>query len=193
MINKCIRMNTISNPGWNAVWSIYSKNNLFSSISSPALLTVLVIWMCSCSDISPIEYISFVSSLIVSIGPNLLGFTLSGYALMMGLSNSEFVKGLIRYKEPKKKYSMFQALNSTFAMVLGSMFVTTLVGVLSEIIVKVEVSLPNHYLKYTNGYNWICLSIILFLLFYTINSIKDIVINIFNFGQYVQVCEDNES
>lgn len=186
-------MNTISGPGWNAVWRIYSKNNFLASIWLPSLLTVLVVWMCLCSDKNPIEYISFVSSQIVSIGPNLLGFTLSGYALMMGLSNSDFIKGLIRYKKSNKNYSMFQALNSTFAMVLGSMFVTTLIGVLSEIAIKTEVSLPIRFVEYTNGYNWICLSIILFLLFYTINSIKDIVINVFNFGQYVQVCEDNEN
>ena len=36
----------------------------------------------------------------------------------------------------------------------------------------------------------------MFLMYYTINAIKDVVINIFNFGQYVQVyaekTEDDE-
>ena len=38
--------------------------------------------------------------------------------------------------------------------------------------------------------------VLMFLMYYTINAIKDVVINIFNFGQYVQVyaekTEDDE-
>ena len=121
----------------------------------------------------------------------MLGFTLSGYALMMGLSNSEFIQGLINFKEEGKEYSLFQSLNTVFAVVLGMMFLTTLVGAFACVIVKAEISLPERWVDFTNAYNWFSLFVLIFLMYYTINAIKDIVINIFNFGQYVQVYAEN--
>ena len=145
---------------------------------------------------NPLGLIEYVGSTILSVGPNMLGFTLSGYALMMGLSNSEFIQGLINFREEGKEYSLFQSLNTVFAVVLGMMFLTTLVGAFTCIIIKAEISLPKDLDDLTDMYNWICLFILMFLMYYTINAIKDIVINIFNFGQYVQVYaeepEDNE-
>lgn len=165
-------MKTIYDPGWGVVWRIYSKENLKKSIWLPLILTVVSFAVCFFSKKNPLGLIEYVGSTILSVGPNMLGFTLSGYALMMGLSNSEFIQGLINFREEGKEYSLFQSLNTVFAVVLGMMFLTT------------------------DMYNWICLFILMFLMYYTINAIKDIVINIFNFGQYVQVYaeepEDNE-
>ena len=172
-------MKTIYYPGWGVVWKIYSRENLKKSIWLPLVLTV----------------VSFAST-ILSVGPNMLGFTLSGYALMMGLSNSEFVRGLINFKEEGKDYSLFQSLNTIFAVVLGMMFLTTIVGAFACIVVKAEISLPEAWSSFINAYNWVCLFVLMFLMYYTINAIKDVVINIFNFGQYVQVyaekTEDDE-
>lgn len=147
-------------------------------------------------EASEIDLIEYVASTILSVGPNMLGFTLSGYALMMGLSNSEFVRGLINFKEEGKDYSLFQSLNTIFAVVLGMMFLTTIVGAFACIVVKAEISLPEAWSSFINAYNWVCLFVLMFLMYYTINAIKDVVINIFNFGQYVQVyaekTEDDE-
>lgn len=180
-------------PGWPAVWFIYSLDNLWRSVLIPFVLTFLSLIVCFFSDKSPIVLLTYISDVIVSVCPSILGFTLSGYALMMGLSDSAFIKGLMRYKEEGKPHSMFQSLNSTFAIVLGVAFITTIVGVVAGIIIKADINLPNSLLCYSNIYNWLCLSFLFFLLFYTINSIKDIVVNIFNFGQYVQACSESEN
>lgn len=180
------------NPGWSSVWAIYSRNNLLRSIWLPGILGLISLTTCLFSDKLSIELIEYISNIITSVGPSILGFTLSGYALMMGLSNSEFIQGLIRYKEQGKKYSLFQSLNSTFAIVLGSMFVTTIIGVLAGLISKAQIEPLPFFEPISEAYNWFCLFIMVFLLFYTINSIKDIVINIFNFGQYVQIYVDND-
>lgn len=189
-------MKTIYDPGWGVVWRIYSKENLKKSIWLPLILTVVSFAVCLFSKKNPLGLIEYVGSTILSVGPNMLGFTLSGYALMMGLSNSEFIQGLINFREEGKEYSLFQSLNTVFAVVLGMMFLTTLVGAFTCIIIKAEISLPKDLDDLTDMYNWICLFILMFLMYYTINAIKDIVINIFNFGQYVQVYaeepEDNE-
>lgn len=184
-------MKTIYDPGWGVVWKIYSKENLRKSIYLPLILTVASFVVCFFSEKSSLSLIEYVASTILSVGPNMLGFTLSGYALMMGLSNSEFIQGLINFKEEGKEYSLFQSLNTVFAVVLGMMFLTTLVGAFACVIVKAEISLPERWVDFTNAYNWFSLFVLIFLMYYTINAIKDIVINIFNFGQYVQVYAEN--
>lgn len=180
-------------PGWSTVCYIYSVENLKKSIRIPLWLSIIVLIISLVySDNSSICYIGYVSDIILMVVPSILGFTLSGYALMMGLSNSEFIKGLARYKENGKNYSMFQSLNATFAVVLFISFVTTIVGICANLILKINiiVAIPNIICQI---YNWFCYFVLVFLLFYAINSIKDIVINIFNFGQYVQVYINSES
>lgn len=185
-------MKTIYDPGWGVVWKIYSKENLRKSLYLPLILTIVSFVVCIFSEKSSLSLIEYVASTILSVGPNMLGFTLSGYALMMGLSNSDFIQGLINFKEEGKEYSLFQSLNTVFAVVLGMMFLTTLVGAFTCVVVKAEISLPERWVDFTNAYNWFSLFVLIFLMYYTINAIKDIVINIFNFGQYVQVYADNQ-
>lgn len=180
-------MKTVYDPGWGVVWKIYSKENLKRSIWLPLILTVISFVVCFFSGKDPFDLIGFVGSTILSVGPNMLGFTLSGYALMMGLSSSEFIQGLINFKEEGKEYSLFQSLNTVFAVVLGMMFLTTLVGALACVVIEAGVALPKEWDSFVDTCNWACLSVLMFLMYYTINAIKDIVINIFNFGQYVQV------
>ena len=95
-------MKTIYDPGWGVVWRIYSKENLKKSIWLPLILTVVSFAVCFFSKKNPLGLIEYVGSTILSVGPNMLGFTLSGYALMMGLSNSEFIQGLINFREEGK-------------------------------------------------------------------------------------------
>ena len=106
--------------------------------------------------------------------------------------NDGFVRGLINFKEEGKDYSLFQSLNTIFAVVLGMMFLTTIVGAFACIVVKAEISLPEAWSSFINAYNWVCLFVLMFLMYYTINAIKDVVINIFNFGQYVQVYAEKQ-
>lgn len=186
-------MKTIYDPGWKVVWRIYSKENLKKSVCLPLILTVVTFVVCFISEKSPLYFIEYVASTILSVGPNMLGFTLSGYALMMGLSNSEFIQGLINFKEKGKEYSLFQSLNAVFAVVLGMMFLTTIVGAFVSVILKAKISLPYELNDFTDIYNWFSLFLLMFLMFYTINAIKDIVINIFNFGQYVQLYAESSN
>lgn len=182
----------ISYPGWKAVWAIYSVNNLLRSIIPPGVLSAFVFSICICSDKPPTLFIAYASNATLLIAPAILGFTLSGYALMMGLSSSEFIRGLATYKAEGKSYTMFQSLNSTFAVVLWMAFITTIMGVCVDLLLKADVSFPESIADYCNVFNWTFFCILLFFLFYTINAIKDVVINIFNFGQYVQAYVDAE-
>lgn len=181
----------INDPGWKTAWAIYSKENLSKSVFFPWGLSLVTILICLFTTNSPITLLLYSTELIITIVPCILGFTLAGYALIMGLSNSEFMKGLKAFKQEGKEYTLFQSLNATFAIVLGMLFITTLTGVVVGIIIKAEIPMP-FCEKFTDVCNWLCLFTLIFLLYYTINSIKDIVINIFNLGQFAQIYTNAE-
>lgn len=179
---------TINSPGWDIVWRIYSKENLAKSLVIPLLLSLIVFFIICCySEKATILLLRSICDIILIVGPCVLGFTLSGYALMMGLSNSEFIQGMILFKEENKEHSLFQSLNATFSVVLGIMFLTTLAGSLGKILIEAEITALPLLTEFTDWINSFFLFVLIFLLFYMINSIKDIVSNIFSFGQYVQV------
>lgn len=187
------KIENYNDPGWDTVLGIYSVENLRSSLCIPITLSIIILAICLYSGKPSTLYIGYVSNAILLVVPAILGFTLSGYALMMGLSNSEFIKGLARFKEEGKNYSMFQSLNATFAVVLLVAFITTIAGICGDIILKANISFPVSSKYLCQLYNWTCFLILLFFLFYTVNAIKDVVINVFNFGQYVQAYIDSES
>ena len=96
-------MKTIYDPGWGVVWRIYSKENLKKSHLVTINFNGSIFCCLFLFKKNPLGLIEYVGSTILSVGPNMLGFTLSGYALMMGLSNSEFIQGLINFREEGKR------------------------------------------------------------------------------------------
>lgn len=52
---------------------------------------------------------------------------LTGYALIIGFSSSEIISYLAKDRN-EKKYSLFQIVNSTFAIVMGAIICTFLYG-----------------------------------------------------------------
>lgn len=142
------------------------------------------------STISPTVLIDAVTTISLTIAPTVLGFTLAGYALMMGMSGSKVMQPIM---DGEEKPTLFQKLNSTFAIVLGASFITTLVCVF----IKIGISFVGH-LSVLNYNLKICIKAftlltLVFLLIYTIFSIKDITINIFNFGQFAQTYHDSHA
>ena len=140
--------------------------------------------------ISPTVLIDAVTTISLTIAPTVLGFTLAGYALMMGMSGSKVMQPIM---DGEEKPTLFQKLNSTFAIVLGASFITTLVCVF----IKIGISFVGH-LSVLNYNLKICIKAftlltLVFLLIYTIFSIKDITINIFNFGQFAQTYHDSHA
>lgn len=176
----------ITSPGWGAVFKCYTIQNLRRSVAWPLIVALIVVVCSMSSTVSPTVLIDTVTTISLSIAPTVLGFTLAGYALMMGMSGSKVMQPIMDGEKP----SLFQKLNSTFAIVLGASFITTLFCVF----VQVGMNFVSHLS--TLNYNLkICIKAftlfwLVFLLIYTIFSIKDITINIFNFGQFAQTYHD---
>ena len=175
-----------TSPGWGAVFQCYSLQNLRRSVVFPLIMALIVTVCTMASSISPTVLINAVTTISLTIAPTVLGFTLAGYALMMGMSGSKVMQPIMDGEKP----TLFQKLNSTFAIVLGASFITTLCGVF----VKIGMSFIS-YLSAFNDNLKICIKaftlfMLVFLLIYTILSIKHITINIFNFGQFAQTYHD---
>jgi len=185
---------SINGVGWKTVKLIYLRRKLWFSIGLPIFLSLMFSIYAQCSLDNIIDIIQFTANLIIQILPGVLGFILAGYALMMGLSSSDYIKKLKQHKDQNYDHSMFQTLNATFAFVLFMLFSTLIFGVITLIIIKlgcIYIAIIPQRLGYF--INWAYLTFILFLLFYSILSIKDIVINVFNFGQFVQAYKETKS
>lgn len=180
----------IHKSGWGAVFAIYSARNFKASIVLPTVLSILSISLCFLSRISTFLMVKYMSEMTIQIVPMVLGFVLSGYALFMGLNDSTSVKDLLNYKPKDRDCTLFQDLNTVFAVVLYSSFLTCILGVTIGFICSLEIKSFDFYRPYIDITNRIVLFILLFMIYYTINSIKDVVINIFNYGQYIQAKND---
>ena len=148
--------------GWKIVWEIYPFCNLCKGCIKPIILTALtLIPLLFSYRTSSIKGCSFV--LITSRFP-------SKYAVALAKDRNE------------KKYSLFQIVNSTFAIVMGAIICTFLYGTFCQFIQKAQV--PFLFSKGFDCFNYLVLFLLLFSLYYSICSLLDIVINIFNLGQF---------
>ena len=82
-----------------------------------------------------------ITELVVSIFPNLLGFSLGGYAIVVGFSNNELIKNATKIGE----YSVFQQLSAIFAMTVLFQIITVAIALIITCFIEFESNkiLPN--------------------------------------------------
>lgn len=177
-------MSRHKNTGWKIVWEIYPFNNWWKGCIKPMFLTVLTFFAFLFSEKTPFEYIEIVSALITGSFPSIIGFMLTGYALIIGFSSSKIISYLAKERNGEK-YSLFQIVNSTFAIVMGAMICTFLYGCFCQFFQ--EAQLPFLFSEGVSLFNGFVLFSLLFCFYYSICSLLDIVINIFNLGQFANI------
>ena len=170
----------MSNVGWKTVWDIYPRVNIVKSLIKAFFFWVILVVLFFFSDKSPLVLLEMLSDMITSVFPNVIGFALTGHVLMVGFSGSDFLLKLAK-TSTGDKYSLFQIVNSTFAIVILVMVVTLLSGIVCKTILSYSIEWP--FESGVSCYNSAVLFILLFLVCYSILSLFDIVINIFNMGQ----------
>ena len=92
--------------GWKIVWEIYPFCNLCKGCIKPIILTALTLIPLLFSKKTPFEHIEIVSTLITSAFPSIIGFVLTGYALIIGFSSSEIISYLAKDRN-EKKFALF--------------------------------------------------------------------------------------
>lgn len=135
----------------------------------------------------------------VSVFPNLLGFNLGGYAIIVGFSSLELIKSMMK-PQKTKKHSLFQETSSIFAfsivlqaIVLVSSF---LIKVIDLIDLKNYLNLFDFFFKSFNVLSIFIYPILLFITIYALVLLPFIIINVFTFGQmnhaYLNIQQLNE-
>lgn len=176
--------------GWKSAWAIYPKRNLRKNIWRPIVFAAIAACCYCCSSKSACELIGLVSGWITSGFPSIIGFVLSGYVLIVGFSGSDFLLSLA--KPRNDNYTLFQVLNSTFAVVIATMIVTYAIGALYGFIISCDFVWPINIKWLCVVYNFIAFLLIDFIFFYAVFSLVDIVVNIFNMGQMANVIAEKK-
>lgn len=176
--------------GWTKAWEIYPLSNSWKGAKMPlAMLVVSIVVYLFKGNVSEIELIKLVGGIVISGFPSIIGFILTGYALIIGFSGSDFLLKMAKSKADDK-HSLFERVNSTFAFVIGALVVTYLVAGVVTFVMGLQIEWP-----FSEGvvvYNAIVLFLLLFLFYYSVCTLLDIVLNVFNLGQLAHAVAKNK-
>ena len=177
--------------GWQGVFTIYPIRKLGKGCMLPGIMMIFSVGAYFFSEADALSLMQKVSDFITSGFPSIIGFVLTGYALLIGFSGTELFGGMARSSVDNKDHSYFQLVNSIFAVVLGVVVLTYIVGCVVGLVISMEIEWP-----FSNGYkcfNNIVFFVFLFLFYYSIFALVDIIVNIFNIGQYANAVAQNKN
>jgi hypothetical protein len=171
--------------GWEKAWEIYPVSNIWKGAKLPLILLVasFVVYLFK-RNVSEVELIKLVGSIVISGFPSIIGFILTGYALIIGFSGSDFLLKMAKSKADDK-HSLFERVNSTFAFVIGALVATYLVASVVSFVMALQIKWP--FSEGVEAYNAFVLFLLLFLFYYSVCALLDIVLNVFNLGQFAHV------
>jgi len=136
-----------------------------------------------------IDYYDILAKIIstnISIFPDLLGFCVGGYALIIGFGHKEMLQKMSSPNEEKSNMSFFQIMSSVFAVSIIIQIITFLLSYLISFVINLDFTSTSESLcKIINTFT---ISLILFFSIYSIILLYYMVINIFNFGQSMHLC-----
>lgn len=154
------------------------KSYFFWSAVFLSVITQLVVFCTNTSFFNAIEYIG---NQMLNIMPNILGFNLGGYVLLIGMNSQNILDEITEPVKPSK-YSLFQKQSSVFAFSILIQASSILISflLLGAIHLGENVVLPAFIPAFLNFVGSLFLN---FISFYSLTLIGQIVLNIFNFGQ----------
>ncbi len=113
--------------------------------------------------------------------PNLLGFCIGGYALIIGMGNIEALKKMSSPMKKRENLSFFQILSSIFAGSLVLQCITLLLSFIIQILLNLK--LPAHSDQIAIIVNSLTIISVLFFSVLSVVLLYYTVINLFNYGQ----------
>lgn len=161
--------------GWRRVFFVYGAKNFLSDSWFPFILaTILVVggfyWV-NCTY----EVLGILLDLAVNMLPVLLSLLIAAYAIILPMFCSKTADDIANERDGT---NLLENLNSDFALSIYVSLVSVLTIIVSSFI---------HYLSiefiYADIVNGIIATIILYLIFYDLKILKDLVIAVFNIGQ----------
>lgn len=171
--------------GLKAILELYNIRLLLKGTKYPIIVTILIVGFFLVFGEVDKEILASLVNLILSIIPSLLGFVLSGYALLIGFGNIEIIA-----KKPKSlnedsiyKPTLYQKVSTVFA--IGLIMQVFLLVLTFSLKMLLEINLPC-LIENTcicDLVNYSLFTLLVFCLLYVTIMIKDLVVTIFNFSQ----------
>lgn len=178
--------------GWNGVFSVYPLRKLWKGAIIPFLFLVISIAVYFFGENhSPIDLMNNLDDIIISGFPSIIGFVLTGYALIIGFSGTELVGKMACIEVDQEGHSYFEVVSSIFAVVLAVVVLTYIIACLVSYALELQILWPFDN-NYADCFNTLCFFIFLFLFYYSIFALLDIIVNIFNIGQYANAVAQNK-
>lgn len=162
--------------------SDFLKSTKYSIVLSGILLIAYVL-----TPKTGYEMIGILIDMELRLCIPLLAFTLAGYSLIMNKN----IEGLTSEKT-KSGLSMYQKLNTIFIAMLLSTAICVISAVVVNVFMYADILLINDpcLIGYVNS---VVYTVIAFQLSYMLLCIKDLLSNLFSYGQYIQKKSDENS
>ncbi|GAT62787.1 hypothetical protein [Paludibacter jiangxiensis] len=171
------------NFGINAILKLYDLRLLWKGAKYPLIFTVIIVSIFLFVGEIDKEIIKSVVDLILSIIPSLLGFVLSGYALLIGFGNIEIIAKRRQTEVDKEKPTLYQKVSTVFAVALIMQIVLLVFTFILKVLLQVDLPCIFDNCIACEIVNYIVFILLIFGLLYVTVMIKDLVVNIFNFSQ----------
>ena len=150
----------------------------YVSIGIAIILYLLIIFF---QHNNTFEILKEIIELTLNLLPNILGFCIVGYALIIGIGNIEALRKMSSPLKKRDNLSFFQILSSVFAGSLVLQCVTLLFSFIINIILKLEIPAVSNQIA--TIINSVVIISVLFLSTLSIILLYYTVINLFNYGQ----------
>lgn len=184
MSNKELNITDLHEFGFSGIIKIlrikgtFKKFPFYGSILFSFFITVLI---CILDSDKLYPYLYETTGILIAFFPSLLGFSLGGYALVVGFSNVD----LIKKGSETKKHSLYQILNAIFSLsIIFQVFTTILCfGVYWFIKVDLDSLIPVYCRFMGTALNALILFLLLFGSIYSLCLTPYVVTNLFTLSQ----------
>lgn len=170
--------------GRKGIWDVLIKKGTFKKwpiFFAASLSLATCIWLLI-EDADLIRILNSTSGLIQTVFPGLLGFSLGGYAIVVGFSNADLIKQATK----TYKHNIYQILSGIFALSILIQVVATIFGIIVYWCLDVDfcsvlkIHPPDII---ANTFNTLLLFILFFSSLYSLILIPYVVTNLFTLSQ----------
>lgn len=175
--------------GFNSIFKIVGiKKILFTSWINylPIIASLCFTFLCYLFEVNIYDIIKEITSLMISFLPGILGFTVAGYSLMIGLIQAGMLNRITEPKSIENKFSLYQIMSSTFAANVIIQAIALIFAFFYHLLNFIDINRKCQFylsINFINTINLIGLIFIFYLFSISLLMVIQVIINIFNFSQ----------
>lgn len=167
-------------PGYSTLLKNFPKEKLKRGVKLSCVVSLLFTLLTYLSKGDDYKIITVLIADVIAIIPSFAGFILGGFAIIIGFGNKEF---LLTTTQPieGKKLTLYQTYSHVFSFSLLVLCATLFIAFIFKLLSLIEIDIFSIWL--TKSANLAGITILVFMLTFSISAIFDMVINVFNLSQ----------